>query len=506
MEPLQPLHELPAIAVELDGQALAAVLVDALSSVWVRQELSAPSLCELTFADPAEHPNAEIGSRVAVYVGVDRAPIFVGRVTAVEHAHGPGAGYLLRLRAYDALQALRRRAPLRMHEPAEVRTFAESLMGDLGVRVVAEDAGPRVPHWLQRGEDDLLLLQQVTAQYGMYFALHDETVTLMGPGGLDDEARLLRYGERLVEAEFVANAEQGARTSAAWCWNPLLGTTFTGETSRPVKGRTSTFEVELAELGGDGRVEATNRVAPDHEHAERMARADLERRAAKEVVFRGQCEGDVRLRPGARVELRGITPAFEGRYVLGSVEHVFDAESGYVCRLSSALPPAPDLPEATTLAPGVVTHTDDPERLGRVRVRLPTFGALQTDFMRVLSPGAGPDSGLVFLPEVDDEVLVLLTGPWPSHGVVLGGVWREPPPDDGLDAGERSRVRLRTRRGQEIILDDRRGSLHLRNRSGSAVELDPGRVRVHAKNADLVLEAPGHGLTLRAKSVDFEQE
>ena len=55
----------------------------------------------------------------------------------------------------------------------------------------------------------------------------------------------------------------------------------------------------------------------------------------------------------------------------------------------------------------IVTDIKDPEELGRVKVKFPSLADdYESDWARVVLPGAGEDTGLVFLPDVDDEVLV----------------------------------------------------------------------------------------------------
>ena len=57
---------------------------------------------------------------------------------------------------------------------------------------------------------------------------------------------------------------------------------------------------------------------------------------------------------------------------------------------------------------GIVTNNNDPDRLGRVKVRFPWLsGSTESHWARVATPMAGNGRGLYFLPEVDDEVLVL---------------------------------------------------------------------------------------------------
>lgn len=105
---------------------------------------------------------------------------------------------------------------------------------------------------------------------------------------------------------------------------------------------------------------------------------------------------------------------------------------------------------------GIVTSNQDPEGLGRVKVRLPWLADdYESDWARVLSPMAGPQRGLYFIPEPDDEVLVAF-----EHGIiefpyVLGALWnnKDKPPEPKGDGKNNLRT-IKSRSGHVIRLDD----------------------------------------------------
>src|SRR5207245_813107 len=113
--------------------------------------------------------------------------------------------------------------------------------------------------------------------------------------------------------------------------------------------------------------------------------------------------------------------------------HTIDARKGFVSEISS-YPPAPKARTHSSMAtPGVVTQIDDPEKLGRIRVSLPTYSNVETDWMGVLSAGAGAGKGFMTLPGIGDHVLVLFAHEDPGQGVVLGGLYgAQEPPDVGI--------------------------------------------------------------------------
>jgi phage baseplate assembly protein V len=223
------------------------------------------------------------------------------------------------------------------------------------------------------------------------------------------------------------------------------------------------------------------------------------------VVLWGIASGDARLWPGARIALLGVAPALEGRYVLTSVTHTLDERLGFVSKLSTCPPPPRPRAQHTLVTPGVVTQVDDPDELGRVRVTLPTYADVETDWLAVVIPGAGPDKGLVALPDTGDQVLVLCDHDDPSRGIVLGGLYgTEQPPDSGVVDGAVRRYTLLTPGGRKVQLDDERGLIRLEDASGSFVELSGDRVVVHAA-ADLTIEAPGKTVVVQAANIDFRR-
>ncbi|MFZ2165987.1 MAG: hypothetical protein WAV45_11035, partial [Propionibacteriaceae bacterium] len=63
---------------------------------------------------------------------------------------------------------------------------------------------------------------------------------------------------------------------------------------------------------------------------------------------------------------------------------------------------------------------------------------------------------------------------------------------------------VRTRDGQQVVLDGKGHVLSLTDGHGSSVELGPSLLRITAAT-DLLIEAPGRALRVRAKTVDFEE-
>jgi uncharacterized protein involved in type VI secretion and phage assembly len=108
---------------------------------------------------------------------------------------------------------------------------------------------------------------------------------------------------------------------------------------------------------------------------------------------------------------------------------------------------------------GLVTNNQDPELMGRVKVRFPWLSDQdESNWARVLTPMAGNERGMFFLPEVDDEVLVAFEQGDVRFPFVLGALWngQDKPPETNED-GENNKRFIKSRSGHVIALDDKDG-------------------------------------------------
>lgn len=503
---------LPRLSLIVNGAPLSSDRsgpLTALTSVRVQQRLSLPTLCELTFSHPpgpltiGDH--LPPGAFLRLLVDGETTPLFVGQITAVEHVYLPSGQQELRIRGYDALHVLRKRHAVRAYVQVNARELAQELAAPAGLDVVAAAGGPVFPRLVQHAQSHFDLLAQVMARCGLHFVARDGALHLFTLAGLGP-AIPLALGQSLLEVRAEMNGQQTARAVAATGWSPLLMETFVERATEPHSGRTATAQVTPAAVNGDGEPRLADENAMDAEHIAALAQAELDYRAAAEVTLWGVARGNPALQAGGQVEVSGLAAAVTGRYVLTRVDHVIDAQSGFVSEFATEPPPPPRRPHSAIAALGVVTSVADPDGFGRVRVAFPTYNDVESEWLHVVSPAAGVHKGLVALPDVDDNVLVLFTHQDPAQGVVVGGVYGPfAPYDSGVEGGRVQRYSLRTVGGHIIRLDDQAKTLRVEDSSGSFVEMAPGKVKLYAQT-DLEISAPGKTIVIEAQAIDFRQK
>jgi len=504
------LQAVPHVAVELDGSSLSIEDKRTLWSIRVQQRLSLPTVCELAFLDPTNSLTDgsvfSTGSSLKVTVSGADDSLFSGEVTAVEHVYEPSHGRQLRVRAYDRLHRLRKRQPVRAHVEQTTLDLIREIVSDMQVDVQASVTGPSRQRVIQYCQSDFELMSELTERAGLYFFLSEDELrvfTLEGTGDTVD----LRLGTSLLEARVEVNGDSSCRSVSTTGWDPLRVEQHEAKASGARSGRDVEAQVDPSAIGGSDERMIIDEVLADDLQAEAIAQAELDLRAAREVVLRGVAEGNPKLQPGTPVNIENIAGSIAGKYILTSVDHTFDSVQGFVSAISSEPPVSRRRQRVPIAALGIVTHVNDPEGYGRIRVRLPTYKDIETDWMGVVTPGAGLGKGLLALPDVEDTVLVLLPGGDPANGVVLGGLYGMMTRDEwdwGVEESAVKRYTLRTPGGQRVRLDDAKKVIRLENSDGSFIEMSPKKVTLHSRR-DLQIEAPGHNLVVKANKIDFQQ-
>lgn len=147
---------------------------------------------------------------------------------------------------------------------------------------------------------------------------------------------------------------------------------------------------------------------------------------------------------------------------------------------------------------GIVTDVQDPDGMGRVRVRLPWTtdpdGDLFETWARLATMMAGSERGSWFIPEPDDEVLLAFQGGEPRHPIVIGSMWNgtDSPPQQ-MDDNNNIRS-ITSRSGIVVTFDDSDGDVKF--------TIDtPGGQKIHCKDTPASIEiADSNGNSIKMDS------
>ncbi len=149
------------------------------------------------------------------------------------------------------------------------------------------------------------------------------------------------------------------------------------------------------------------------------------------------------------------------------------------------------------VAEALVTAVDDPQKLGRVKLKFPWFDPnMESEWCRVRQFYAGNQYGAFFIPEVGDEVLVAFIHGDMRLPIILGGLYNgQDKPPSYRDSSKDEKM-IRTKGGHQIILDDTSGKekisiIDAKGNNSIVIDTVANSITVKSSKGKLIFEGQG---------------
>lgn len=434
------------VEVLVAGQPLDPTLTPLLQEVRVDDNLTLPDSFLLRISDPGlKHIDTnplEVGSEIEIRFGAPDSntltPLIKGQITAVEPEFRAD-GVAIVVRGYDHSHALNRTRRNATYQDTSVADVVKKVSQRAGLKAVeVEDAGGTQPFIQQSNETDWEFLWRLANRVGCEVVVLDGELKFRKAGGGEPggEPVALRYGETLLTFRPRLTGVQQVDEVVVRSWDHTAKRAIEA-TAKPEPTRSAigvARSVVASALGG-GAVTISDAPVGNQEEADALAKSVMAKISNGFLEAEGSCRGNPRLRAGSSITVEGVGTRFSGTYRVTSTVHAFRGSKGYETRFRVSGDSPRSLVELMTPSqrPGwdaggvqvaVVTQNDDPDSLGRVRVKYPELGE-ETEgwWARIAAPGAGRDRGLLMTPLVDDEVLVAFEHGDVRRPFVIGALW-----------------------------------------------------------------------------------
>lgn len=523
-------RRLDGAAITVDGNALPTALYGRLSLVQVDESVQLPDAFALHFDDPHfelfDQDRFRIGTRIQIAFRAEGDPVVVttGEVTAIAVEQGVTGRHELVVSGLDRTHRLARGPKVRTFQRMTESDVATRIAGEHGLDTDVDRAGETRDYLLQAAETDYAFLRRLSRRIGFDLWVAGDTLHFKRAPAAREAPPALRWGGNLQHFSVRFASAEHCDEVTVRAWNPLDKRAIVGRstTRDPGSDAPAVEQMAAASRRAFGRVTRSAGQLPvtDQAEADALAAALLLRASGAEVVLRGEAAGNPLLAAGAEVRLEQVGERLAGKYRITSVRHVYGAHRPYTTQFECGGKDASDLADLLgprgehtawgSLVIGLVTNTNDPDKVGRVKVRFPTLSDDdESTWARLVTPGGGPRRGLQWLPEVGDEVLVGFELDDHRRPVVLGGLWsrQDKPPQDGTAKDGRTTARILASRTDHrlTLTDEPKGAvqltvggsdsrLHLEQASSDLTGED--KLRVDAKTVTvhgaqkLVLDAP----------------
>ncbi len=501
----------PLLSVKVAGSNIASELAEALAEVVVESDRYLPSLAivkfhlnspqkgfRLDWPDSTMKDYLSTGKELEIVerkANGQEKSIFKGEVTALSLDYGGLVSESLHL----TLQAQARSH--RLHRGCKTRTFLNVKLSDIASRIASDnnlsaDVQPTsgvFEYVAQVGQTDWDFLSQLAHRVGYEVLVVDKRLLFKKPQQ-SGQPVTLEWGVQLLQFQVRAATQFQASKVTVRGWDsleqkPLVGTATSG-TGAPQIGESRSGAEQAKQAFGDAEVVITDIPVDTQEDAQGIARSLADAIACDHIHAEGVCIGDSAIAPGVMVELKGIGSRFSGKYYVTAATHHYSGDRGYTTTfvvggrrpdtLSEALGrgqrDARGTGRIAGVVPAIVTNMDDPKNLGRVKVKFPWMPTtpqgqeVESCWARVAVPDAGPQRGMEWLPEVNDEVLVAFEHGDIHRPYIIGGLWsnKNKPPENVISNGKNNKRVMKSRSGHQIILDDTDGAeqIVIRDKTG----------------------------------------
>ncbi|MEL6867147.1 MAG: type VI secretion system tip protein VgrG, partial [Bacteroidota bacterium] len=365
---------------------------------------------------------------------------------------------------------------------------------------------------------------------GLLAVTEDNTVRMFKPESAEDLDISLEYGNNVIEFEAEMNAEHQLAGVRATTWDYINQDLISEEAEEPGFEELGNFAAsDLADVLHDDANDLYHAGDLETDELRLWASARLMRSRLSKIIGRASVNGDYNFKAGGLVKLEGFGDRFNGTAFVGGVRHhiiggrwttnlQLGLSSELFCHRPdiNAKPAGGVLPAINGLHVGIVSQIEGDEQEGfhRILVRVPYIaqeegGESQGIWARLCNVFAGEERGMLFRPEIDDEVLLGFINDDPRDAVILGALhsnkWPAPleATDDNFEKGiitkgamqllfndDTKVITINTESGNSLKLSEEDGGIFIEDENGNKIELTSDGMLLDSPG-DINLKAAG---------------
>lgn len=525
------------ISIKLDGTNVDHELLSLLASGEVDQHAYLPGMFTLSFYDTdlelLDRGPFDLTKKITIAMENEAGTAFTlidGEITGLEPVFREGMIAELVVRGYDKSHRLFRQTKSKAFLNKKDSDLASEIAQSAGLTAEVEATSIVYEHIFQDNQSDMNFLTQRAWRIGyecfvadgkLYFRkppVNQSGITLTW--GRD----LLSFHPRLTLAEQVN--EVVVRGWDAQKKDAIVGRAQSGKLYPNIRERQD--GASWAQSFGTGKVIIVDQPVINQAEADLLAAARLNELSGAFIEADGEAFRRPDIKAGRFVDLAGLGNRFSGKYLVTSATHTYTARglsttfkvcgarAGLLSEQIGGRVPLERWPGAVT---AIVTNTEDPKNWGRVKVKFPWLtDSAESNWARLIGPGGGKKAGLLAIPEVGDEVIVVFEHGDFNRPIVLGGIWNGkdaiPPKTDGASSNEKPLVRtwcsrkghritmydnqdnkieVITANGNQIILDDANKKISIVSSGGLKINLDDnGRKVTFESGGEVEIKSTGN--------------
>jgi phage protein D len=332
-------HLTPVWIVYVDGRRLDTEHEGALRRISVHDRLNGISTFSMLFdtseakIDGKGHISHE--SEISIHLGYkdDIEEVFSGEVLGFRGIFPEYGSEQVEVTGANVLHKFARAARSRSFEGKPVSDIIKGLIDGYSLKAEVDDFGADHDFLSEDEQTDYEYILEAAGLYGKQVFATGNTVYVSDEITVRKDEIIYEWGKSLIQFEAAQDISSLVSEVDYIGWDSLKNESFTGSATLSdlkVKAGGSTDWTGISK-GGSGKfieTRVTQRLK-DIDDATQLALGALQKNSFLFGNAKGTGEGNYKLRPGMRVNIKMTGTRFEGEYIAHEVTHCFDFKNGY---------------------------------------------------------------------------------------------------------------------------------------------------------------------------------
>ena len=420
-----------------------------------------------------------IGKRITISFGEKSTDdnIFKGVITEVGMQHSQGLWGHIVIQGYSPTFLMEGGHHNDSYYKKSLDTIAKNITDKLSIHDMKISIKPAytttLDYTCQYNESHFHFLNRLSSEYGEWFYYNGEELFFGKPEKMS-KIELL-YGEHVDDMSFTMRVVPAKIMHYSYNSSENKVNRANSPSGTDVSNEYVSLAVKTADELFKNPVSQSPLIrTADKQQLDRYAKKQKGMQAASTVLLTAHGDNP-KVKLGCNINLRIVQKEIKGKeqdqgeYLITSVSHHLTG-TGVYSHTFEAIPSENNYIPVTVEKPtaeiqmAIVKDNNDPEKAGRVRVQMlwQEKKGEMTDWIRVLTPDAGSSDtvnknrGFVFIPEVDDQVLVGFRNNDANRPFVLGSMFHGKIAEGG--GTENNSKTIQTRSGHRVELNDQLGA------------------------------------------------
>jgi uncharacterized protein len=333
-------------SIVIDGER-DATLTSAMLTLEVIDSADGLARCEVTFGNwgGAEHGGFQHFGRDRLEFGkslritLESEVLFDGRITAITAMFPEGAPPKIGVCAEDRLQDLRMTRRTRAFADASVASVLEQIASEHGLQPDISVSGETYSALAQVNQSDLAFIRDLARREDVQVWVEGTTLKAVKRASREAGRLELSWAGRLRQFSVSADLAHQRTKLVGAGWNVAEKTSSRHEADetaiRAELAGGASGAATLRSAFGERTDTLAHSVPASDAQARALAEASFRHLARRFVVGFGVAETVADLRVGAKLDIRGVGPLFEGEYTTTDIAIRFDGTAGlrteFVC-------------------------------------------------------------------------------------------------------------------------------------------------------------------------------